>query len=101
MRRSVLAVLSVVPLLFLPTGAVAEGNTKTLDLGVFAKPAVSIYPPTLFSDANYQASCEGMAARDMKNFSGDIGFQTFYQGIYLVHDTGNEVMDKYGDTQTS
>jgi len=42
------------------------------------------YPPTLFSDANYQASCEGMAARDMKNFSGDVGFQTFYQGIYLV-----------------
>lgn len=42
------------------------------------------YPPTLFSDANYQASCEGMAARDMKNFAGDISFQTFYQGIYLV-----------------
>jgi len=42
------------------------------------------YPPTLFSDANYKASCEGMAARDMRNFAGDIGFQTFYQGIYLV-----------------
>jgi hypothetical protein len=41
-------------------------------------------PPTLFSDANYRASCEGMAARDMRNFAGDIGFQTFYQGIYLV-----------------
>merc|ERR1719375_2261117 len=26
------------------------------------------YPPTLFSDANYQASCEGMASRDMENF---------------------------------
>jgi len=48
------------------------------------KEATLTYPPTLFSDANYQASCEGMAARDMKNFSGDIGFQTFYQGIYLV-----------------
>mmetsp|Transcript_54588 Transcript_54588/g.108635 ORF Transcript_54588/g.108635 Transcript_54588/m.108635 type:complete len:364 (+) Transcript_54588:66-1157(+) len=46
--------------------------------------ATITYPPTLFSDANYQASCEGMAARDMKNFSGDVGFQTFYQGIYLV-----------------
>jgi len=44
----------------------------------------SQYPPTLFSDANYKASCEGMAARDMRNFAGDIGFQTFYQGIYLV-----------------
>jgi len=42
------------------------------------------YPQTLFSDANFQASCEGMAARDMKNFAGDISLQTFYQGIYLV-----------------
>jgi len=42
------------------------------------------YPPTLFSDQNFQASCEGMAARDMKNFAGDIGQQTFYQGVYLV-----------------
>lgn len=42
------------------------------------------YPPTLFSNQNFQASCEGMAARDMKNFAGDIGQQTFMQGIYLV-----------------
>jgi len=48
------------------------------------QPTVSRYPPTLFSDANYQASCEGMAARDMRNFAGDVGYQTFYQGIYLV-----------------
>jgi len=45
---------------------------------------VATYPPTLFSDLNYQASCEGMAARDMHNFAGDIGWQTFYQGLYLV-----------------
>lgn len=49
-----------------------------------AKTSDSRYPPTLFSDANYQASCDGMAARDMRNFAGDVGFQTFYQGIYLV-----------------
>jgi len=46
--------------------------------------ATSKYPPTLFSDANYQVSCEGMAARDIKNFAGDLGSQTFYQGIYLL-----------------
>jgi len=51
--------------------------------GALGRP-ITKYPPTLFSDANYQASCEGMAARDMKNFAGDVGFQTFYQGIYLV-----------------
>jgi hypothetical protein len=50
----------------------------------FMEPEEAVYPPTLFSDANYQATCEGMAARDMKNFAGDIGFQTFYQGIYLI-----------------
>jgi len=45
---------------------------------------VSKYPPTLFSDSNFQATCEGMAARDMKNFAGEIGQHTFFQGIYLV-----------------
>lgn len=44
----------------------------------------STYPPTLFSNANFQASCDGMAARGMKNFAGDVGSQSFYQGVYLV-----------------
>eukprot|EP00747_Dinoflagellata_sp_TGD_P183570 gnl/TRDRNA2_/TRDRNA2_38521_c0_seq1.p1 gnl/TRDRNA2_/TRDRNA2_38521_c0~~gnl/TRDRNA2_/TRDRNA2_38521_c0_seq1.p1 ORF type:complete len:365 (+),score=62.08 gnl/TRDRNA2_/TRDRNA2_38521_c0_seq1:73-1167(+) len=42
------------------------------------------FPPTLFSKANYQASCDGMAARDVKNFAGDMSFYLFYQGIYLI-----------------
>lgn len=42
------------------------------------------FPPSLFSRDVAQASCEAMAARDMRNFAGDIGYQTFYQGIYLV-----------------
>jgi len=42
------------------------------------------YPPTLFSDANYQASCESMAARDMSNYAGDIGWNMYYQGLALV-----------------
>jgi len=46
--------------------------------------SASTHPPTLFSDLNFKASCEGMAARDMKNFAGDIGNQTFFQGIYLL-----------------
>jgi len=74
--------------------ALASANSSALEKHVVGqlppaavgrvKEATLTYPPTLFSDANYQASCEGMAARDMKNFSGDVGFQTFYQGIYLV-----------------
>lgn len=66
----------------------ASGGAAAAAAGAAAQPAlaraITEYPPTLFSDANYQASCEGMAARDMKNFAGDVGFQTFYQGIYLV-----------------
>jgi len=41
-------------------------------------------PPTLFSTANFGPSCEGMAARYMRDFAGSIGNQTYYQGIYLV-----------------
>uniref|UniRef100_A0A7S4VMG8 Uncharacterized protein n=1 Tax=Alexandrium monilatum TaxID=311494 RepID=A0A7S4VMG8_9DINO len=75
----------VVPLA-LATAASGQGKLSASDVDVqsaVARP-ITQYPPTLFSDANYQASCEGMAARDMKNFAGDVGFQTFYQGIYLV-----------------
>merc|ERR1719199_1089618 len=46
--------------------------------------AFSAYPPTLFSQANFQASCDGMAARNMRNFAGDVADQTFYEGIMLV-----------------
>lgn len=41
-------------------------------------------PLALFSDATYAASCAGMAARDMRAFAGDIGHQTFSQGLYLI-----------------
>jgi len=41
-------------------------------------------PLTLFSDANYKASCDGMAGRHMKHFVGSIATSTFYQGVYLV-----------------
>lgn len=43
-----------------------------------------VYPPTLFSDKNYKVSCEGMMARDLRNFAEDIGSQTLLQGICLV-----------------
>lgn len=83
----------VTPLALLSTGSATVDIVKTdvqttasqVGLNAVFLPTASVqYPPTLFNDANYQATCEGMAARDMKNFAGDIGFQTFYQGIYLV-----------------
>lgn len=49
----------------------------------FHNPVID-FPPTLFNNGNYKASCDGMVARDIKNFAGDVSYQTFYQGIYLV-----------------
>eukprot|EP00928_Gymnodinium_smaydae_P016015 TRINITY_DN15966_c1_g2_i1.p1 TRINITY_DN15966_c1_g2~~TRINITY_DN15966_c1_g2_i1.p1 ORF type:complete len:387 (+),score=69.07 TRINITY_DN15966_c1_g2_i1:75-1163(+) len=42
------------------------------------------YPPTLFSDSNYKAACEGLVARDQRHFVGDIGSQSYYQGFALI-----------------
>jgi hypothetical protein len=45
----------------------------------------AVMPPMkLFSDGKADQSCEGMAARDLKMFAGDVGAQTYYQGIYLI-----------------
>merc|ERR1719329_1893784 len=76
----------VTPLALLATVADRVGGVSmaVVDNKASQPSVASRYPPTLFSDANYQASCEGMAARDMKNFAGDVSYQTFYQGIYLV-----------------
>lgn len=42
------------------------------------------YPPTLFSLADYQASCDGMSARNLHNFVDDVGRQMFYEGVALL-----------------
>lgn len=42
------------------------------------------YPPTLFTKANFEASCDGMAARTMRNFVGATGSQILHQGMMLV-----------------
>lgn len=39
---------------------------------------------SLFSKANFEASCDGMAARSMYNFVGQIGKQILHHGILLV-----------------
>lgn len=62
-----------------------DGSTMAANSTASHQPwTTPVYPPTLFSEMNFQASCEGVAARDMKNFAGDIAQQTFMQGIYLV-----------------
>jgi len=40
--------------------------------------------PTLFSRANFEASCDGSAARDMKQFATAAAEQVFFEGLILV-----------------
>jgi len=46
--------------------------------------ATSTYPPTLFSLANHQASCDGRAARFQHIFVKPLGEQIYYEGILIV-----------------
>lgn len=41
-------------------------------------------PPTLFSTANFKATCHGAAARNMLVFGREVGFQMWYLGIALL-----------------
>lgn len=43
-----------------------------------------IYPPTLYSNANYQNSCDGMAARDLKYQAMHVAQMVYCEGIFLL-----------------
>lgn len=43
-----------------------------------------IYPPTLFSKANYHVSCDGMASRRMLDFNAGVSSQMVAEGCMLV-----------------
>lgn len=65
------------------TAVSATGNATAA-----TQPELSVrsdaYPPALFSNSKFQFSCDGTAARDMRDFAGDMGNQLWYQGLYLV-----------------
>lgn len=42
------------------------------------------YPPTLFSKAEYEYSCDGLTAIRMKHLVGNVGLQSFYLGVILL-----------------
>lgn len=48
------------------------------------KKGEQIYPPTLFSQASYKVSCDGMAARHIKNFNEELALQASVTGCMLV-----------------
>jgi len=49
-----------------------------------AAPEAARYPPTLFSLANYQASCEGATARHLYTYQKDAGSLLYVEGIFLI-----------------
>lgn len=68
-------------------------NTTTTSLAMRTKQKLQFpgrlgstmsYPETLFSNGDYTASCDGMAARDGSIFVDDIAMQTYYEGIVLI-----------------
>lgn len=72
-----------------PVGLLRRHEEQVTPLGlseVRTTPAqlASLYPPTLFSDANYQISCDGAMSRDMKYFAQDIAAQIGMQGVLLL-----------------
>jgi NADH:ubiquinone oxidoreductase subunit 6 (subunit J) len=42
------------------------------------------YPPTLFSQANYQAGCDSMLARELKDWVAETASETFLAGFVLL-----------------
>jgi len=46
--------------------------------------ATYVYPPTLFSTMNFQATCDGMAARDTQYFLSNAADELYYEGVYLL-----------------
>lgn len=46
-------------------------------------PAATLQPLPLFSQTKSEYSCEGFAARDIKNYAGDLSWQYYYMGTAL------------------
>jgi len=56
-----------------------------------------VYPPTLFSQANFKVTCDGMAARRIRNFALEIGNQLMAEGCMLV---GTAIVVSFGQLLT-
>jgi hypothetical protein len=69
---------------FESASASARASSRRLVQLPGAFPSAAAYPPTLFSQRNYQAACESMAARDVMNVAGAFSYQIFHIGCYLV-----------------
>jgi hypothetical protein len=54
---------------------------------------LQIYPPTLFSTANYTLSCDGMVARHILNFDLNLCYQLVAEGCMLV---GTAIVISFG-----
>lgn len=65
-----------------------QGSATQLTLEIDGQrgssPLVSMYPPTLFSQAGHKTACEAQAARDLRFNIAFIGDYLFWSGLYLV-----------------
>lgn len=56
----------------------AEDSARAVESGA------QTYPPTLFTDANYQTSCDGMAARVLRYEAMEVADMLYIEGVVLV-----------------
>jgi len=70
---------SVVPL----AAAVGASSSASATASATTRSSPVQYPPSLFSSAASRGSCNGMAARSLRSFAGDIGNQFFFEGFVL------------------
>jgi len=72
----------------LQPGAIASSNsTRTSNSGAPTYPQpgkIASYPPTLFSSANFQASCDGMVMLSLRHGAVESGKSLFLEGVILL-----------------
>lgn len=68
-----------------PAPAVITETTTGVPNVTRATPGMQgTFPPTLFSDSNYQSTCDGMAARDLKYQAMHVAQMIYCEGVFLL-----------------
>lgn len=61
----------------------AAGLSMALGWGFNGSHSTAVYPPTLFTQENWKASCSGMSLRYVDSFLNGISDETFWEGVML------------------
>lgn len=65
----------------------AGATTPLMPASALQPGRIGNFPPTLFSTSNFQASCEGAAARDLRFKAWDTADELYWEGVLLLFST--------------